>query len=186
MFKLKYHSHSIRMHRPIGFTSRYVYTEDLFRFYNDWVRDILHINFRLLLGMYMIVMQTLCTHCTSLCDVCLRVSSSNATHDWFPVISEESWQATHAGQEMLTLHYRMCLWNICLQINYFSFFDWMSTTSMSRTYLRDSYFNYDAKNIRSAKMSPRQTKVRFWHKTPVTTHCCRALTVAGHGGWSPQ
>ena len=49
-------------------------------------RDILHGNFRLLFGNYMVVIQTLFTNLTPLCHIYWMVCSLTVTYDWFPVI----------------------------------------------------------------------------------------------------
>ena len=60
--------------------------EDLFWFQSYWNREILHINFRLLFGNSMVVIQTLFTNCTHLCHICWMVCTLTVTYDWFPVI----------------------------------------------------------------------------------------------------
>ena len=59
-------------------------SEDLhvFWFQIYWGKDILHGNFRLLLGKSMVVIQTLFTN---LCVICWRVCSPTVTYNWFPV-----------------------------------------------------------------------------------------------------
>ena len=61
-------------------------SEDLFWFQIYWSRDILHRNFRLLFGNSMVVIQTLFTNSTPLCNICWRVCSLTVTYDWFAVI----------------------------------------------------------------------------------------------------
>ena len=67
---------------------------------NYWSRDIIHVNFRVLFGNSMVVIQTLFTNLTPLC---WRVCSPTVTYDWFPVIWGKSWRVPHMGQKVLTL-----------------------------------------------------------------------------------
>ena len=58
--------------------------EDLFWFQSYWVMDIIHENFTILLGNYIVVIQTLFINWTRPCHICLRVCL--LSYDWFPVV----------------------------------------------------------------------------------------------------
>ena len=68
------------------------FCSDLFWFQSYWSRDILHGNFRLLFGNYMVVIQSLFTNLTPLGHICWMVCSLTVTYDWFPVIWRRSWR----------------------------------------------------------------------------------------------
>ena len=133
--------------------------EDLFWFQSYWSRDILHGNFRLFYGNYMVVIHTVFTNLTLLRRICWRVCSPTVTYDWFPVLWITSWPVPHVGQEMHTpsgtpdfipfgeftispIHYIYIIYlivnlsalGLCLQVNNSGLFAWISLTALSRTY----------------------------------------------------
>ena len=100
-----------------------------------WGRDIIHGNFRLILGNY-IVIQTLFTNST-----CWRICSPTVTYDWCPV---NLWIVTGAtcgagdGDSFRNTWFQS-LWNLLflglsLRINYSGLFALISLTAFTWTY----------------------------------------------------
>ena len=88
----------------LGFIRNMIFcSEDLFWFQSYWSRAILHENFRLLFGNYMVVIHTLFTNLTPLCHICQMVCSLTVTCDWFPVMWNKSCRVPHVGLETPTL-----------------------------------------------------------------------------------